>query len=104
MKRYKCQALVSLYPASHGGLAEALPSETRCLVVRAAHPETRDERLFSSVVRTDDGQALRPGSCALVTMQVNGDDAREFVVAGEAFTLWFRTNVGRGVVSRRIFT
>lgn len=103
MKRFRYQALVTLYPAQQGGLPTSLPAETRCLVVRAADQRTHRSKLFSSVVMTADDQPLRPGDVhRLVTMQVNGDDARQFMHPGGEFTLWFGTDVGRGTVSRQL--
>jgi hypothetical protein len=104
MKRFKYQALVTLYPPQPGGLETSLPAQTRCLVVRAEDQQTHQSKLFSSVVTADDGRPLRPGdACRVVTMQVNGDDAGEYVHPGEEFSLWFGTDVGRGVVSRQMF-
>ena len=103
MKRYKYQAVVSLYLPQQGGLQTSLPSQTRCLVVRAQHRDTHRSKLFSSVVTTDDEQPLRPGDAhRIVTMQVNGDDATQYVGAGEHFELWFGTDVGHGVVARQL--
>lgn len=105
MKRYKYQALLTLYPPERGGLSAALPCQTRCLVVRGRHHDTRVSKIFSSVVATQDDRPLCPGdACVPVTMQLNGDDAREYFGPGEHFTLWLGTDVGHGVVSRRMFT
>lgn len=40
----------------------------------------------------------------MVTMQVNGDDATQYVEAGDHFDLWFGKDVGHGVVARRMVT
>ncbi len=105
MKRYKYQALLTLYPRERGGLEASLPAETRCLVLRAQQRGTHRSKLFSSVVTTMDDRPLAAGDrCRMVTMQVNGDDAREYVGPGEHFDLWFGTDIGHGVVSRQMFT
>lgn len=103
MKRYKFQAVVTLYPPQPEGLADSLPPETRCLVVRAQHCDTHRSKLFSSVVTAEDDRPLRPGDAhRVVTMQVNGDDATQYVGAGAHFDLWFGIDVGHGVVSRQL--
>lgn len=105
MKRYKYQALLTLYTADDGGLRSTLPGETRCLVVRAYHHDTHDSKIFSSLVVTDDERPLRPGDAHVrATVQLHGDDARDYLGPGEHFDLWFGTDVGHGVVSRRMFT
>ncbi len=102
MKRFRYQALVTLYPAQQGGLPASLPAETRCLVVRAEDEQHRS-KLFSSVVMTADDRPLQPGDVhRVVTVQVNGDDAGQYMHPGGAFTLWFGTDVGWGTVSRRL--
>lgn len=105
MKRFKYQALLTLYPSERGGLSAALPRQSRCLVVRAHHHASRVSKLFSCVVTTRDDQPLCPGDAHVpVTMQLNGDDALEYFGPGEHFTLWLGGDVGHGVVSRRMFT
>jgi len=103
MKRFRYQALVTLYPPQQGGLPASLPAETRCLVVRAEDQQTHRSKLFSSVLMTADDQPLRPGDARrVVTLQVNGDDARQFMRPGGEFALWFGTDVGHGTVSRQL--
>jgi hypothetical protein len=105
MKRYKYQALLTLYPVERGGLGAALPCQTRRLVVPSHHHDTHVSKIFSSVVTTADDRPLCPGCVDVpVTMQLNGDDALDYFGPGERFTLWFGTDVGHGVVSRRMFT
>ena len=105
MRRFKYQAVITLYPSQNGGLAASLPAQARCLVVRAHDHDAHRSKLFSSVVTADDGRPLQPGDCGrVVTMQVNGDDAQQYVHTGDHFELWFGTDVGYGVVSRRMVT
>jgi hypothetical protein len=105
VKRYRYQAVITLYPPQRGGLRDSLPPQARCLVVRAHDPGTHRSKLFSSVVTADDGRPLRPGDHGrVVIMQVNGDDAHQYVHTGDHFDLWFGSEVGHGVVSRRMVT
>jgi hypothetical protein len=105
MKRYTYQAVVTLYLPQQGGLQTPLPPQTRCLVVRARRRDTHQPKLFSAVVTAGDDRPLRPGDQhRVVTVQVNGDDAAQYVGPGEHFDLWFGTDVGRGVIAERVFT
>ena len=103
MKRYKYQALITLYAAQQGGLQNSLPAPARCLVVRAHDQSSHRSKLFSSVLTAEDGRPLQPGDCGrIVIMQVNGDDATQYVHAGDRFELWLGHDVGHGIVSRRM--
>jgi len=105
MKRYKYQAVITLYPAHRGGLQANLPAQARCLVVRAHHHDTHRSKLFSTVVTAADDLPFHAGDTGrVVSLQVNGDDATQYVHAGDHFGLWFGTEVGFGVVSRRVVT
>ena len=104
MKRFKYQAIVSLYPPQPDGLQASLPAQTRCLVVRAHNPDTHRTKLFRCVVTAADERPLAPGDARrVVTVQVNGDDARDYVHPGDHFELWFGTDIGQGIVSRQMF-
>lgn len=102
MKRYKYQALVRLLAQQESGCAPALPGPACRMVVRARHHETHAGKLFSALVAASNDRV--PGdSHVIVTVTVLGDDARDYLAAGEEFTLWRGGDVGRGVVTRRIF-
>ena len=100
MKRYKYQALVKLLPQHDGGRAAPLPGPACRMVIRARHRETRASKIFSALV-TGDGR--RQGNSHIVTLIVLGDDAADYLYPGEGFVLWRGHDVGRGVVTRRIF-
>ena len=103
IKPYKFQAAVTLLPPP-GTAASALLPEPACrLVVRAAQPGTDASRLFSALVSA--GQDTVPGDerHVVLTVTVLGDGAAECLAAGSDFTLWRGSDIGRGVVTRRVF-
>lgn len=102
MKRYKYQALVKLLPQEDGGRAAILPGPTCRMVVRAQNHETHATRLFSALVSSSTDQ-LQRDSHVIVTVTVLGDDAGDYLAAGEDFALWRGHDIGRGVVTRRVF-
>jgi hypothetical protein len=105
MKPYKFQALVMLYPPEDGGLNAEPPLHVRHLTVRATNRETHQSRIFSALVSAVDGSPLRPGSADIVvTMVVLGHDVRDYLAPGADFALLSGSEVGHGVVSRRMFT
>jgi hypothetical protein len=101
MKRYTYQALVKLLP-QHDGRAVPLPGPTCRVVVRARHRETRASKIFTALLALG-GNSRRPGSSHIVTLTVLGDDADDYLDLGEGFVLWRGHDVGRGVVTHRIF-
>jgi hypothetical protein len=105
VKRYKFQALVSLYPPEEGGAARQLPAPSCRLVVRGRHHETRGSKVFSALVQ-DSGEAeFRPADPRrTVTMVLVGDDVLEYLGPGDQFSLWLGRDIGSGVVTRRLFT
>jgi len=120
MKRYKYQALVSLLPqdaeAAGPPAHPVLPAGTSRMVIKAEHRETHVSKLFSSLVTRDetlfsaddnlftgdDAPSVR-GSGITVTFVVLGDDACDYLSAGDRFALWDGHDLGSGVVTRRIF-
>ena len=103
MKRYKYQTLVKLAPDHDGGVPPALPGPTCRMVVRARHRETRATKMFSALVSTG-SESLVPGDGTLtLTVIVLGDDAGDYLAPGERFVLWRGSDLGSGVVTRRIF-
>lgn len=102
MKRYKYQALVALLPQNDGGPESPLPGPTCRMVVRACHRETHQSKIFSALVSTSD-DLIPESSHIIATVTVLGDDARDYLAAGDDFTLWCGHDVGHGVVTRRVF-
>ncbi len=103
MKRYKYRALVTLVPPHDGEPEAPLPGGACRMVVRAHHPETRCNKLFSALVTASDDPPP-PGSFHIaVTMTVLGDDANECLGPCGEFTLWRGHDIGRGVITRRVF-
>jgi hypothetical protein len=103
MKRYTYQALVKLLPQHDDSSEAPLPGPACRMVVRARHRETRASKIFSALVTTS-GDGPRPGSSHLIVrLIVLGDDAGDYLTPGEGFILWRGYDVGRGVVTRRIF-
>jgi hypothetical protein len=111
MKRYKYQALVHLLPGAGAPEAArpALPVGTSRMVIKAEHRETHAGKLFSSLVTRDDLLGFRGDPAGArapaisVTFVVLGDDASDYLAAGERFALWDGHDLGSGVVTRRVF-
>ena len=103
LKPYKFQAVVTLLPPPGTPAPALLPQPVCRLVVRAAQPGSDARRLFSALVSA--GQDTVPGDerHVVLTVTVLGDGAAECLGAGSDFTLWRGTDIGRGVVTRRIF-
>ncbi len=102
MKRYKYQALVKMLPGRDGEPGPQLPGPVCRLVVRARHQDTGRSKIFSSLVSTDE-QPRAGAPHITVTMVVLGDDVGEYLSPGEGFVLVRGCDIGRGVVTRRIF-
>lgn len=102
MKRYKYQALVTLLGQDGSGHPVPLPGPISRMVVRAEDHQTHATRLFSALVSAT-GEPMRGNSHVIVTVTVLGDEAGECLAAGEDFTLWRGHDVGRGVITRRVF-
>ncbi|GAB3971529.1 hypothetical protein GCM10029978_046890 [Actinoallomurus acanthiterrae] len=102
MRLLKFRALVTIDPADER--AWELDSPTHPLVVRAHRHHPERSRCFNAVISTDDQEPLRPGDTHhVVTMTLSDEKATEFLTPGEHFELLARNEVGRGVVSRRVF-
>jgi hypothetical protein len=111
MSRLRFRALITLDPPGPGpGAAPRLPGEeypshTRALVLRVPSPRVPGcTRSFPAEIWWDGGQPLHPGDRAVVTIAVNDDEARECLDAGRRFGLWCAGDIGRGVISRRVYT
>ncbi len=103
MKRYKFQALLTLLPQRGGEPQAALAGPACRMVVRAQHHESRAGKFFSALVSPSAERPLPGDSHMIVTVVLVGDDAADYLAPGERFALWRGHDVGRGVVTRRIF-
>jgi hypothetical protein len=103
MKRYKFQALVT--PSADDGEArEKLSSGSHRVVLRAENSETKRSQVFSALVDADEEGPFRPGKPEIVvTLRVIGDDVADYLDIGSHFSLWLGSDVGQGVVTRRLF-
>ena len=105
MKHYKYSALVKLDPPVDGkSAALPLPETGGRVVVRAHHRETHRSKVFSALVTITPGESLRAADHSIrLTMTVLGEDARDYLEAGDTFALWRGHDIGQGVISRRLF-
>ena len=105
VKRYKFQALVTLDGKKDPELAARLSPSPHRMVVRGRDEETHRSQFFAALVSCDDDGPFRPGGQQrLVTMRFTGDDdAAGYFGIGEHFDLWLGDDIGRGVVTRRLF-
>jgi hypothetical protein len=73
VKRYKFQALVTLYTGKGREPAAKLSSAPRRMVLRGRNDETRRSQLFTALVSCDGEGPFRPGSPQwLVTLRLAG--------------------------------
>jgi hypothetical protein len=101
MKRYKFQALVRLLPDGDGGVA--LSSGSHRMVLRAENAETHRSQVFSALVDAEDSDPYQPGTPEIVvTLRVIGDDVTDYLDIGSHFSLWQGSDIGQGVVTRRL--
>jgi hypothetical protein len=104
VKRYTYQALVTMYAAAARGPAATLGSAPRRTVLRGRNRQTQRSQFFTALVSCDDNGPFRPGgSQMLVTLRLAGDDVADYFTIGGHFELWQGGDVGRGVVTRRLF-
>jgi hypothetical protein len=101
MKRYKYQALVTPYQG--GDAQETLSSGSHRMVLRAQDPETHRTQVFRALVDSDEEAPFRPGKPEImVTVRVIGDDVPDYFDIGSHFSLWLGSDVGQGIVTRRL--
>jgi len=102
MKRCKFQALVT--PDASDEARAKLSSGSHRMVVRVENIETRRSQVFAALVDADGEGPFRPGKPeVVVTLRVIGDDMADYLDIGSHFSLWSGSDVGRGVVTRRLF-
>jgi len=102
MQRYKFQALVT--PSADDADARAkLSSGSHRMVLRARNSETHRSEVFSALVDGEDDGPFRAGSPQImVTLRVVGDNIADYLGVGSHFSLWLGSDVGQGVVTRRL--
>jgi hypothetical protein len=103
MKRYKFQALVTPATDDDGEARAKLSSGSHRMVLRAENSETGRTQVFSALVDGEDYGPFRPGKPqVMVTLRVIGDDVSDYLEIGSHFSLWLGSDVGQGVVTRRL--
>jgi hypothetical protein len=104
MKRYKYRAVVKLgAPAGGKRAGSPLPETGGRVAVRAHHHDTHRSKIFSALVTTTYDEPLQATDhCIELTMTVLGDDACDYLEAGDIFALWRGQDIGQGVISRRL--
>jgi len=104
MQRYKFQALVTPYADDEGDARAKLSSGSHRMVLRAENSETHRHEVFSALVDGEDDGPFRAGSKQImVTLRVVGDDIGDYLAIGSHFSLWSGHDIGRGVVTRRLY-
>lgn len=107
MKRYKYQALVTLYGDGDGDDSpNARLGASPCrMVLRGRDDESGRSQIFNALVSCDDEAPFRRDSrMRLVTLRLAGDDVADYFTVGGHFDLWLGSEIGQGVVTRRLFT
>ena len=103
MKRYKFQALVTPFQNEDDDARAKLSSGSHRMVLRAENAETHRTQVFSALVDAAEEGPFRPGKPEiLVTLRVIGDDVADYLDIGSHFSLWLGSDVGQGVVTRRL--
>jgi hypothetical protein len=105
VKQYRYRALVKLEPSGRSaGARPTLPETGGRVVVRARHHDTHRSKIFSALVTTVPGEAVRAAGdhSVQLTLTVLGDDACDYLEAGDTFALWRGHDIGQGVIARRL--
>ena len=104
MKQFMFRALVTLDAGASSASAMQYPSGTHSVMVHAyATGQPALHRYFPAVFSRDDDKPLTPGDHALVTITLSDDEAGQYFAPGRQFTMWDGHDIGRGVISRRVF-
>lgn len=101
MKRYKFQALVTFDPPAAG--AAGPPGQTRRMVVRGEHHETHGSHLFSALVTPGEDSPRSDDDHVIMTVSLAAADPNDYFEIGDHFALWLGSDIGHGVVTRRLF-
>jgi hypothetical protein len=103
VKRYKYQALVTMYPEASGAGAQ-LDRSPRRMVLRCPNGKSPDRQVFTVLISCDDTDPFDAGSSnVLATLRLVGDDDADCLSSGSHFSLWLGRDVGEGTITRRLF-
>ena len=104
MRTFRFRALVSLNAREPAIPARHYPNGPHMVLVQASPPgQPGCYRDFRAALCRDDELPLQPGAPAVVTLTIAGDEAGSYLRPGQHFTLWSGTDIGHGVISRRVF-
>jgi hypothetical protein len=104
MHQYKFQALVTLYAGGEGNAGERLGPAPRRIVLRGHNDESNRNQLYTALVSCDDDGPFQQGKPQqLVTLRLAGDDVPDYLGIGSHFDLWLGSDVGKGVITRRLY-
>jgi len=102
-RRYKIQAMITLAAPGDDAAGPLLSGPSCRALIRARHHDTRAGRFFPALMDIRDDYAVPDDRHLVVTAVVLGDDASDYLGVGDEFTLWRGQDIGRGVVTRRVF-
>jgi hypothetical protein len=104
MHQYKFEALMTPYPEGEGNPCANLGPAPRRMVLRGHDEESRRNQLYTVLVSCDDDGPFQSGHAQFrVTLRLAGDDVPDYLGVGARFELWNGSDVGRGVITRRLF-
>jgi hypothetical protein len=80
------------------------PGGMQRIVLRGQHHRKHCSQVFSALIsNSGDDCAWLPQDHLIVTIQLVGDELREYFDVGDPFSLWLGGDIGRGIVTRRLF-
>ena len=104
MKEYqKFQALLRLYPEGDTGTDAPLGPTPRRMVLRATDSDSHRCQFFSALVHSDEGPIRQGNPEVVATVRIAGADVSDYFKVGDHFEVWMGDEVGRGVITRRLF-
>lgn len=101
MKVFRFRAIVSLDPPEPGKEARQYPPGCRGLMLRCGPHQ--GQNLPAAIYRADELPLAQGDRSVVVTMEVADDSACAVLDAGERFAIWNGTDIGHGIISRRVF-